>query len=293
MKAVKKFKGLVDGHTKGPNVLSNALDKGLRSLEAVTSRKAGLAETSEPVLQRSKSDDHDDRDPIESALAAEGIHHDIKQMGPFRAQGNVEPLAVASVDSNSVRPAPKLDRVSSDEVSGVSVPETPRGESPGEKGHAHDPLDGEPLFLGIGAGENDSLGPPSENLIAESPTAADFPIYVTAYEEEVQRIREAQGQAATVYSTRRVDEKEKFRADEGIAKIPQLAMGLGLPAGALKGVLDQTKDNREGKASTNQSFSDLASRIVENSKDVGKDLLQKAGDKKDEIMEKRAEGKDK
>lgn len=293
MKAVKKFKGLVDGHTKGPNILSNALDKGLRSLEAVTSRSAGLAETSEPVLQRSKSDDHDDRDPIESALAAEGVHRNIKETGPFRSQGNVDPLVITRIDSDTIRPAPKLDRVSSDEVSGVSILDTPRGDSPGEKGHAHDPLDGEPLFLGIGAGENDSLEPPAENLIAESPTAADFPIYVTAYEEEVQRIREAQGQAATVYSTRRVDEKKKFRKGEGMAKVPQLAMGLGLPAGALKGVFDRAKDNGDGKTSTNQSFSDLASRIVGNSKEVGKDLLQKAGDKRDEIMEKRAEGKDK
>ncbi|CAG8952048.1 hypothetical protein HYFRA_00000784 [Hymenoscyphus fraxineus] len=291
MKAVKKFKSLVDKHTKGPNVLSNVLDKGLRSIEAATSGPTGLAQKTDLVLQRSKSVDHDDRDAIESALASEGVHRDIKQTGPFKTGGSIEPVVDSDLDLASKRPVSRFDGASSDEISGEPITEISRGESPGEKGHAHDPLDGEPLFFGIGAGEDVALDASSENIIAESPTAADFPIYVTAYQEEVQRIREAQGQTATIYSTRRVDDKKKLGTSEEVAKVPQLAMGLGLPSGALKTILAQSKEDGDEKGNNNQSFSDLASRIVENGREKGKDLLQKAGDKKDEILEKRAETK--
>ncbi|KAH8821671.1 BcCMK3, calcium/calmodulin-dependent protein kinase [Xylogone sp. PMI_703] len=78
---------------------------------------------------------------------------------------------------------------------------------PGERGHAHDPLDSDPLFLGVGLGnQGDSSTPTEEPLVAESPTAADFDIYGTAYQEEVKRIRETQGHRAKIYLTKRVDE---------------------------------------------------------------------------------------
>lgn len=76
----------------------------------------------------------------------------------------------------------------------------------GGKGQAHNPMNDDPPFLGIGTGavEAENL---SDNSLAESPTAAGFNIYDVAYRTEVERIRKAKGLEATIYRTRRVDEK--------------------------------------------------------------------------------------
>ena len=87
-----------------------------------------------------------------------------------------------------------------------------------DKSHAHDPSLDEPLYLGIGAGKNDLMGGadtlevPEEDIIAESPQAAEFSIYDLAYEKEVERIRKAQGHEATVYLNRRVEGKPEYKA---------------------------------------------------------------------------------
>jgi hypothetical protein len=55
----------------------------------------------------------------------------------------------------------------------------------------------------------DALEELPDNLITESPTEAGFGIYDAAYRQEVDRIRATQGEAATVYLTRKVEvEKE-------------------------------------------------------------------------------------
>ncbi len=51
--------------------------------------------------------------------------------------------------------------------------------SHGEKGHAHDPTDAEPLLLGIGLGGRDDFNrheTPAE-IVSDSPTAVDFNVY--------------------------------------------------------------------------------------------------------------------
>lgn len=80
------------------------------------------------------------------------------------------------------------------------------------KGQAHDPAEDGPTLLHVGpGGESDYDGP--SLAVSESPPAANINIYETAYRNEVQRIREAQGSNAIVYLTKRVD-KLKGRLEE-------------------------------------------------------------------------------
>jgi len=108
-------------------------------------------------------------------------------------------------------------------------------------------MDEEPHFLGIGTG-GDSLSPPLDEAVAESPTAAEYSIYDTAYQEEVERIRAAQGEEATIYLTRRVDSNKERKADENIVEVPgdEGVQRKGWPHEEFKNVPDEARENGEG-----------------------------------------------
>lgn len=199
-------------------------------------------------LRKSRSQDTDDRRPIESALTAEGIHHDIEvdndsqRLPPhadavayskpgFRAAvvGNRVP-SKGPVTSSPLSPQPvsttdakviheilpyrtsvsKPITIPSGAVS--SAPTTPLG-----KGHAHDPLE-DTLFLNIGTGEDFAPSPSEESyLVSESPSAVDIDIYDTAYREEIARITQRRegtpGRRPTLYLTRRVENVKSIVRD--------------------------------------------------------------------------------
>lgn len=106
------------------------------------------------------------------------------------------------------------------------------GDPSHERGHAHDPTDVEPLFLGIGAGGHDDFGhghpghahvnePARDEVVSDSPTAVDFDVYDRAFEAEVDRIRRSgsrRKRTGTMYLTRHVGEKEAYRRDENMVE---------------------------------------------------------------------------
>ena len=306
MKAVKKFKGLLD--KKRPSAMSETLGQGIRTLHT----SYGADATSEPALHKSRSVDMGDRRNIEAALAAEGIHHDIDgaEIKDFR-----QPIANRMDSSTTVIYAPvREDSQDQPHHKGKKVdhdgqPERPElhSDSSGEKGHAHDPLDGPPLFLGIGSGGKDSLDVAEQEVVAESPTAAEFNIYDTAYQEEVERIRSAQGHKATVYLTRRVDSKKEYKADENMIDAPKQSQVEGMPHEGWKGLLDRARENtaqqplgEDKVGGTGHTFSTIAAKAVENTKSMGKDLGDRGGvalgnvmhmamEKRKEIADKREE----
>lgn len=281
MKAVQKFKNQLD--KKRPHGISEALGKGIRSLHPLSSSGSGLDGTLPPPLQKTRSYDLHDRRLVEGALAAEGVRHDIGNV-------NVEYSSLANrmnssmvIDAESlVAPKPRSSNKTSLGASTTSGVEIQRSES-GEKGHAHDPLDEEPLFLGIGSGENDADGSPRE-AVAESPTAAEFNIYDKAYQEEVDRIRAAQGYSATVYLTRRVDSKKEYKADKNMVEAP-LANQIqdSLPHQGFMGFLDKAREKaviddsemKERVQASSNKFSDIAARAMENTKVLGKEVGDK------------------
>jgi len=89
--------------------------------------------------------------------------------------------------------------------------------SHGEKGHAHDPTDVEPLFLGIGMGGRDDFAQhdPSDEVVSDSPTAVDFNVYDHAYESEIKRIKSQKGRSK-MYLTKHIQERDQYRTDASI-----------------------------------------------------------------------------
>lgn len=93
----------------------------------------------------------------------------------------------------------------------------------GEKGHAHDPTDEEPPFLGIGTGEQDAFASgdiPTADVMSDSPTAVHFNVYDRAFEEEVNKIKRStsrkgrQGSGTTLYLTKHLRDEKKFKTME-------------------------------------------------------------------------------
>jgi [calcium/calmodulin-dependent protein kinase] kinase len=203
------------------------------------------------ILRKSKSQDTDNRRPIESALTTEGVHHEIKiddqnrripvkvdnmayskpgfrpeivgkrhpSKGPITSTPNAQQspgLTDAKVihESMSYRSPPQPQSTTLPGLVSSSGPSTPTL----GKGHAHNPLE-DTLFLNIGTGE-DSL-PSAEDgcIVSESPSNVDMNVYEAAYEEEVQRIiaqRKDQYRRPTLYLTRRVENVKSIRDSDCI-----------------------------------------------------------------------------
>lgn len=284
MKAVKKFKSKME--QRRPNAISETLGKGIRVLHP----SMGMTEQKESALHRSKSSDLEDRRLVEAALAAEGVHHD----GTYPSADGPRTMA-SRMDSSStivVDEEPIVKKVQSRSIaktdSSNSIEKRPgfREQHSGDKGHAHDPLDEQPLYLGIGAGvgeDGDPLNEPVQELIAESPTAADFNIYDTAYQQEVDRIRAVQGHAATVYLTRRVDHKKEYKADRYMKNLPNHTEMKGRIQEGWKGLVDRAQDSKDERSihekltEGHQAFSDLVSKAVENTRNMGRDVSEREG----------------
>ena len=293
MKAVQKFRALVD--QKRPGALSTALGRGIRAL--YPSENAGCH--SSPALHKSRSVDIDDRRTVETALAAEGVHHDLQppDVNLHRGMGTRMDSSVTMINApTDSEEHHRGYKISSDEP--PDHPEVHRQES-GEKGHAHDPLDEEPLFLGIGTGGRGALDTPPEEVVAESPTAAEFSIYDTAYQQEVDRIRAAQGKTATVYLTRRVDSKKEYKEDENMVDAPNAAeVKQSLPHQGFKGLLDKAREKgaepeviaRERLDTTSNSFSAIAAKAMENTRALGKEVSDRSGDVLGSMWQKATEG---
>ncbi|KAI9776958.1 MAG: hypothetical protein M1835_005374 [Candelina submexicana] len=219
MRAVKKFKNLL--FKRRPHRMEGILGGDARIVQPPLSIARNEMR---PPNHRTRSMDMFDRRPVQQALATEGVHHDmdLSDMGKFLPHRMDSAIAVASnddemnnsrVDNNDPTARKNLKRGSSSEVAPPHpTRKQPSGASDGHrnagKGHAHDPLE-EKTFLAVGPGGGDD--PP---LVSESPPAADLNIYETAYQQELERIREAQGQRATVFLTRRVEGKQEYEQDE-------------------------------------------------------------------------------
>lgn len=260
------------------------------------------------MLRKSKSQDTDNRRPVESGLATEGVHHEIRiddqnrknpakmdsmayikpgwrqpSKGPVTSTPNspgAPGLADAKVihESMSYRSSPSSQGTTLPGLVSSSGPTTPIG-----KGHAHDPLE-DTLFLNIGTGE-ESLPQPEEGcIVSESPSNVDMDVYEAAYEEEVQRIiaqRKDQYRRPTLYLTRRVDDVKSIRDIDCIFDEGQdLRRDI---KGSFKSFVTKTKEDieargelqkiqegKEGKLSRTMQNVRAAKRLVEEARERAK-----------------------
>ncbi|KAJ5043000.1 uncharacterized protein L3040_004389 [Drepanopeziza brunnea f. sp. 'multigermtubi'] len=290
MKAVKKFKTLVE--KRRPSALSGALGRGLGAIHSSLSLSVdGESERAGMGSHKSKSSIFDDRRHPKTVLATEGVHYTPTQVPSLR------PRAGSAVSGGSPNDTCK----SIPTMVSKSSPPILAKEDSGEKGHAHDPLEEEPLFLGIGAGGHEALDASLQSIIAESPTSAESNIYEKAYQEEVDRIRSARGHTATIYLTRRVESKKEYKADENMVDAPHPSEVAGATQG-FRDFLDKARkkkaepENKEGLVVGGNRFADIASKAVENTRILGRELSDRSGGLVDSVLakavEKRAEQKE-
>jgi len=247
MKAVNKFKSLL--WRRRPELMTGILGQDVRIVQPPLQ----LDSREDNPLNRTQSFDLDNRRPVEGAVVSEGVHRDIEP------RDTDEPIPLLHRMDSAVLIKPALTHMNEQPVHHKSqhtmdsehpIPhlDTRRTQSYGEKGHAHDPMDEEPLWLGIGPGDDVDV-PPETPICAESPTAADFNIYDTAYQREVERIREAQGHEAKVYLTRRVDSIKVYKADAHMIDTPKEYEVAGQPHAGWKSLLDAAREKEKHIAS--------------------------------------------
>lgn len=259
------------------------------------------------ALRKSKSQDTDNRRPVEGALAAEGVHRTIDSHDRrFSESSNVKWLTIAIGfreeafaatqpakrstitrtnapsslsptdatiihDKMSQRPT-ATHSISTPNMLG-SGPSTPIG-----KGHAHDPLE-DTLFLNIGTGEQSASA--DTFFVSESPSNVDINVYETAYEEEVQRIinqRKDQHRSPTLYLTRRVEDIKRIRDSDCVFDEGK-DIGRGLKGGfkefvkktkediEARGELQKLQEGREGKLGRTMRNVREAKRLVEEARE--------------------------
>jgi [calcium/calmodulin-dependent protein kinase] kinase len=215
MKAVAKFKNLLEKKKARESDQTSGKDD----------REPQSTGSSESARQRLGSKDIHNRPTAEGSLAADGSYRDVAAT----TSSSVVPTPVSGHGS----PIPRSQATSSRNNSERSNSGDSRHKRPqriltasSDKSHAHDPSLDEPLYLGIGAGKDDSLETsdsldvPDAEVIAESPQAAEFSIYDVAYKMEVERIRQAQGHNAKVYSNKRVEGDQEYKADDNAVHAP-------------------------------------------------------------------------
>ncbi|KAI0117549.1 Pkinase-domain-containing protein [Hypoxylon sp. NC0597] len=160
----------------------------------------------------------------------------------------------------------------------------PASQGVGDRGHAHDPTDKPPLFLGIGTGGYDDFdnSEPPTDVVSDSPTGIDFDVYDRAFETEIKRIRsdKKKGRAKT-YLTRLVGEQEigKYTGDDNMV----LEAGKSLASSAfarsssaierglshMNEMRERLHQDHEGAEGERQFSSDGVKKTVEAAKEKG------------------------
>lgn len=196
------------------------------------------------AMDDSQSDSSTDRKAAEEALAAEGLparlatteewnrlSRDVEQLfvsekpsdGGGMRTGMSELLNVASItEAIRRRPVPGKSSRSVDNSEESSLhdsasikrrSQTFPLEEQHPKGQARDPLE-EHVFINIGA--NPEADDADYYVVSESPSAVDENIFEQAYQDEMNRILEKQGESASMYMTRRIEHRDDIRRRDQI-----------------------------------------------------------------------------
>ncbi|KAI9837525.1 MAG: hypothetical protein M1819_007176 [Sarea resinae] len=219
MKAVTKFKNLVT--KKRPDLLSGFLGRETRIVQPPLSISSPDPRIG---LHKSKSMNLFDRRSLEQELTRGGLHREV-DMSTFvenalhkgDSEGGAPDQQATNAASTPQQTDGGGDKKTTDTASGPSpiataVLAAAGGSRPssalGGRGHAHDPRE-DSILLHVGLGGDDACGDDDHmtdtQVVSESPPATDINIYETAYREEIERIRQAQGSRAMYYLTRRVE----------------------------------------------------------------------------------------
>ncbi|KAG9199330.1 hypothetical protein G6514_008586 [Epicoccum nigrum] len=281
VQAVKRFKQLL--FRRRPERLDGILGSASRIVQPPLSMRPS-------ALRKSKSQDTDNRRPVESVLAAEGVHRDGDIHERFReeafatqpskrstitrpsAPNSLSPTDAKIIHDNMSQRSSATPSVTTPSAL-TSGPSTPIG-----KGHAHDPLE-DTLFLNIGTGEESASA--DTFFVSESPSNVDINVYEAAYEEEVQRIinqRKDQHRRPTLYLTRRVEDIKRIRDSDCVFDEGK-DLGRSLKGGfkefvkktkediEARGELQKLQEGKEGKLGRTMRNVREAKRLVEEARE--------------------------
>ncbi|KAJ4309875.1 hypothetical protein N0V94_008721, partial [Neodidymelliopsis sp. IMI 364377] len=282
VQAVKRFKQLL--FRRRPERLEGILGSASRIVQPPLSMRPS-------ALRKSKSQDTDNRQPVEGVLTSEGVHRDISMDESFRQEAfatqptpkrstitrSNAPHSLSPTDANIIH-----DNMSHRPAASPSIPTpltTASGPStPIGKGHAHNPLE-DTLFLNIGTGEDTAAE--DAFFVSESPSNVDINVYEAAYEEEVQRIiaqRKDQHRRPTLYLTRRVEDIKRIRDSDCVFDDGK-DLGRGLKGGfkdfvkktkediEARGELQKLQEGKEGKLGRTMRNVREAKRLVEEARE--------------------------
>ena len=229
MKAVKRFKKAVR-------------EKRGRLKEGIFGKDSRFV-TPPQSMDDAQSDSPGDQKAAEEALAAEGLpiklaasedwnrlSRDIERLSVRESPSQIEGmkpgmsemLNVASTTETIQRPLYDKSSQSFDTSEESSLQDSaslqrrsqtfPLEDQP-RKGQARDPLE-EHVYINIGA--NPGVDEPDSYMVSESPSAVDMNIFEQAYQDEMDRILEKQGESASMYMTRRVEHRDDIRRRDQI-----------------------------------------------------------------------------
>lgn len=204
MKAVNQFKRLL--WKKHPERIAELFSEDKRLVQVPGQMHEADFEAKHG-LQRAKSKRQGHS--VASSNVERGVH-DEEVSRPEREPGSTISESLGEVNGdkgNENLQTPLSQQSNNAQLNGNMISDPREASLSGKgKGQARDPMDQAPPWLGIGAGAGEDNEQRADvEMVADSPMAADFNIYDTAYQKEVERIRRAQGQDAKIYLTRRVD----------------------------------------------------------------------------------------
>lgn len=199
IKAAKRFKSLIE--TRRPDIVHSILGQASRLVKPPLSifRSGTAPAEAQPRRQSITSTDVNE---ARQALIEEGDETSADLAGRLDSlpEKLKSAIVAAEAESSELPDSPNvLRKVQTEPIDG----ERPR---PG-KGHAHDVLDDQ-LYLNIGPGPANNDGAHDGIAsVCESPTNVNYNVYEQAYEQKVEEIQQNRGKRATVYLTRRVEQK--------------------------------------------------------------------------------------
>lgn len=294
MKAVKRFKQMI--FKKRPELMESIFGSSSRIVQPPLAMRQHSK-----VLVRSKSDDADDRRPVEGALTSEGIHRNIDISDDLaRLPRSVDEVAIIGGQAQKPQEGLPTDQPKTQDEHRLNSPLKHAGTFPQpshvRKGQAHD-LSEDYFYLYIGTGLEDGQWQDGEPpIVSESPGAVEIDVYELAYQEEIERIvkeRKEKGRAPTLFLTRRIEDVKTLRENvvqslKECEHIEQMRSHGETAKGGLQSLLTKAKENAKEakdyhdgkKAEHKMEFKTLIAKAKENAREAVEEHDRRKAEKK-------------
>ncbi|THC87119.1 hypothetical protein EYZ11_013435 [Aspergillus tanneri] len=261
MKAVKNFKRLVDPAKAEPpmqSILGQEYETHFVQPPLEMEPDESFSAENNTIPNKSQSLDMYDRKSWGLDSVLHGYHRQLPEGLPSNQLLDGGVSKVCTGDGNKHAGGIVPERKDSGSVRGCNIRD--------ELGDDAQTCPSDANLVAIGD-ETDDLTPTdsldAEPIVSESPGAAEFDIYETAYRQEIERIRKRsiprQGTAPKVYLTRRVegrDDMTKLVQDEGTSMAPRIGTKAAIPSGpslssavsTIRAQMEQQRQQEQSKA---------------------------------------------